>query len=121
MGEAFGHPQQAFVFSGEFHANVLPEGGADIAKRFAGFDDARVVDRFDGIGHNGKPGTPPAIEGATVFCCSLKQNIMAGSHLIVVGEVQEVREGMTAPLTYLAGAYHRVVPEAEFRAVAGRV
>ena len=112
---------RAVSVNGSLCVNVLPQGGADIARRFAGFDDALVVDRFDGIEHNGKHGTPPAIDGATVFCCSLKQNIVAGSHLIVVGEVQEVRDGMMAPLAYLAGAYQRVVPEDEFRAMAARV
>ena len=112
---------RAVAVNGSLCVNVLPQDRADIARRFAGFDDAQVGDRFDGIEHNGMRGTPPAIDGAAVFCCSLKQNIVAGSHLIVVGEVQEVRDGMTAPLTYLAGAYHRVVPEAEFRALAARV
>ena len=31
VSKAFGNPQHAFVFSGEFHANVLPEGGRTAA------------------------------------------------------------------------------------------
>lgn len=109
---------RAVAVNGTLCVNVLPQGGADIAKRFAGFDDALVDDRFDGIDCYGKRGLPPAIDGATVFFCSLKQNILAGSHLIVVGDVQEVRDGMNEPLAYLAGAFQRVVPEAEFREAA---
>ena len=105
---------RAVAVNGSLCVNVLPQGGADIAKRFAGFDDALVSDRFDGIEHFGKRGTPPAINGATAFYCSLKQNIVAGSHLILVGEVHEVRDGMNEPLAYLAGAFHRVVPAPEF-------
>ena len=105
---------RAVAVNGTLCVNVLPQGGADIARRFAGFDDEMVGDRFDGIDINGQRGLPPAIDGATIFCCSLKQNIVAGSHLILVGEVQEVRDGMNDPLAYLAGAFHRVVPEAEF-------
>ena len=104
---------RAVAVNGALCVNVLPQGGADIARRFAGYDDALVGDRFDGIDCYGKRGEPPAIDGATVFCCSLKQNISAGSHLIVVGEVQEVRDGMNEPLAYLAGAFHRVVPASE--------
>ena len=104
---------RAVAVNGSLCVNVLPQGRADIARRFAGLDDALVVDRFDGIEHNEKRGTPPIIDGATVFCCSLKQNIVAGSHLIVVGEVQEVRDGMNEPLAYLAGAFHKVVPTSE--------
>ena len=105
---------RAVAVNGTLCVNVLPQGGADIARRFAGFDDAQVGDRFDGIDTYGKRGMPPAIDGATVFCCSLKQNIVAGSHRIVVGEVQEVRDGMNEPLAYFAGAFHRVVPTSEF-------
>ena len=105
---------RAVAVNGTLCVNVLPQGGANIARRFAGFDDALVDDRFDGIDTYGRRGLPPAIDGATIFCCSLKQNIVAGSHLILVGEVEEVRDGMNEPLTYMAGAYHRVVPEAEF-------
>ena len=104
---------RAVVVNGALNVNVLPQGSADIARRFAGLDDARIGDRFDGIDTIGKRGVPPAIDGATVFCCALKQSLVAGSHLIVVGEVQEVRDGMIEPLAYLSGAYHRVVPAAE--------
>lgn len=112
---------RAVAANGVLSVNVLPQDGADIARRFAGFDDALVGDRFDGIDCCGMLGVPPAIDGATVFRCSLRQNIVAGSHLIVVAEVQEVSVGITAPLTYLAGAFHRVVPEAEFCAVAALI
>ena len=101
---------RAVAVNGTLCVNVLPQSGADIARRFAGFDDALVGDRFDGIDTYGKRGTPPTIDGATVFFCSLTQNIVVGSHLIVVGVVHEVRDGMNEPLAYLAGAFHTVVP-----------
>ena len=104
---------RAVALNGALCVNVLPQGGADIARRFAGFDDTVVGDRFDGIATCERQGVPPAIDGATIFCCTLKQNIVAGSHLILIGEVQEVRDGMNEPLAYLAGAFHRVVPEPE--------
>lgn len=100
--------------NGTMCVNVLPQSSAHIAKRFAGHDDAVVGDRFDGIDHRGPRGEPPTIDGATVFFCSLTQNIVAGSHVIMVGEVQNVRDGMTEPLAYLGGAFHRVVVANEF-------
>jgi len=105
---------RAVATDGTLCVNVLPQGSASIARRFAGLDDALVDDRFDGIDTCGRRGLPPALDGATIFCCSLKQNIAAGSHLILEGQVDEVRDGMNEPLAYLAGAYHRVVPEVEF-------
>ncbi len=101
---------QAVDQNARFCVNVLPQGNQAIANRFAGLDDARISDRFSGIECYGDPGTPPALDGATVFSCEVAQTSLVGSHLVVMGTVQMVRAGHGAPLTYLDGAYHRVVP-----------
>jgi len=92
-----------------FCVNVLPQARADIAERFAGRDDARVGDRFDGIDHDIQGGWP-MIAGATAFLCRLQECLDFGSHGIFVGNVTAVRQGAPAPLAYLDGAYHKVVP-----------
>jgi len=95
--------------NGAFCVNVLPRARADVANRFAGCDDHRVADRFDGIDCEGDL---PAIDGATAFLCELTERLDSGTHAVLVGRVTRVRPGTPEPLTYLNGAYHRVVPQA---------
>ena len=93
-----------------FCVNVLSECSTDIADRFAGRHDEWISDRFSGIKSFGAPGTAPVIAGATAFLCDVQQIMRSGSHLIFVGHVKKVLDGVAAPLTYREGVYHRVVP-----------
>ena len=93
-----------------FCVNLLSQNHIAIANRFAGMDDARVSDRFSGIDHYGARGVSPALNAATVFSCKTEQLIASGSHLVVIGQVTAVRAGDPAPLTYLNGGYHALVP-----------
>ncbi len=103
-----------------FCVNVLPRSRQDIADRFAGLHDARVMDRFDGIDCDPDPTRAPAITGATAFHCALRESIEFGTHRIFIGQVVEVREGASDPLAYLNGAYHRVVPQPTRRPMPNR-
>lgn len=98
--------------NGVFCVNVLPRTRQDIADRFAGCDDAHIVDRFDGI--EGPPSNCPAplIAGATAFHCELRESLEFGSHRIFIGHVVQAWEGTAEPLAYLNGGYHCVVPQA---------
>ncbi len=91
--------------------NVLPAESCAIADRFAGRDDHWLDDRFSGIECFGRPGTAPQIDGATIFAGRVEQSVLSGSHRIFIVRLDTVREGMDQPLTYLDGAYHRVVPD----------
>lgn len=108
------HSRIAGVVQGNkrFCVNVLPEGLSEIADRFAGRHDGVVTDRFDGIELFAPRGAAPMIDGATAFQCEVEQVIRSGSHVIVLGHVQEVLDGAAPPLAYREGAYHRVVPHA---------
>ncbi|MGB3314765.1 MAG: flavin reductase family protein [Albidovulum sp.] len=103
---------QAVEENGLLCVNVLPAESRAIADRFAGKDDAWLEDRFSGIDCFGRPGAAPQIDGATIFSGTVEQSVLSGSHRIFIIRVNTVREGMDQPLTYLDGAYHRVVPEA---------
>ena len=97
-----------------FCVNVLPQPREDIAQRFAGCHDTDVADRFDGVEgvvHEAVNKGGPAFAGATTFSCILEKTVDFGSHRIFIGHVVQVREGSPAPLAYLNGAYHRVVPQ----------
>ena len=98
--------------NGRFCVNVLPEGFADVADRFAGRHDQIVPDRFDGIEMFAPRGEAPVIDGATAFQCSLQQVVRSGSHVIILGHVKHVLDGAAPPLAYREGAYHRVVRHA---------
>ena len=91
--------------------NVLPQHRHDLANRFAGREDHLVEDRFSGVEYYGVRGAAPQIDGATIFSGLVEQIVPAGSHSIFICQVQSVRDGCAAPLTYLDGTYHCVVPQ----------
>ena len=95
-----------------FCVNVLPQWRQDVADRFAGWHDDAVADRFEGIDCAPGAGPAPAIAGATGLSCDLRKTVDFGTHRIFIGHVVGVWEGAPEPLTYLNGAYHRVVPHA---------
>ena len=102
---------EAVAANGALCVNVLPQDRPDLANRFAGRDDHRISDRFQGVALTGTPGAAPQIDGATVFAGVVEQAVTVGSHSIFICRVQSVRQGRAAPLTYLDGAYHNVVPQ----------
>ena len=102
---------EAVAANGNLCINVLPQDRPDLANRFAGRDDHLVQDRFSGVDYYGVRGVAPELDGATIFSGLVDQIIPAGSHSIVICHVQSVRDGCAAPLAYLDGSYHRVVPQ----------
>jgi flavin reductase (DIM6/NTAB) family NADH-FMN oxidoreductase RutF len=101
----------AVTANGKLCVNVLPQDRHDLANRFSGRDDHQIKDRFLGVDYFGDQGVAPEIQGATIFSGSVEQIVAAGSHSIFICQVLNVREGAAAPLTYLDGNYHSVVPQ----------
>ncbi len=99
----------AVAGNGCFHVNLLPQTHRHVADRFAGCHDAHVSDRFEDIDCFPMNATP-AISGATVFCCSVHESLVAATHQVFFGTVSDVFHGGAKPLTYLDGAYHRTIP-----------
>jgi len=97
--------------NGVFTVNVLPEGNEAIAKRFAGMDDDKVEDRFDGIEIT--DAVVPEIIGSTVFRCQLDQLVPSGSHAIAIGLVEASTIVEKSPLTYCNGDYHSLQKKTE--------
>lgn len=98
-----------------FNVNVLPDGKAELADRFAGMHDKRIADRFEGMAGievevEIEGDSVPAFTGATVFKCQTENSILSGTHNIVIGNVVSASLGSKQPLTYLDGAYQQVVP-----------
>jgi flavin reductase (DIM6/NTAB) family NADH-FMN oxidoreductase RutF len=92
----------------DFCVNVLPEGAKHIADRFAGFDDAQLANRFEGIDLTDSNGPSPVISGATAFICKLEDTLSSGSHVICIGKVTETHAGNFTPLIYMDRKYKRI-------------
>jgi len=98
----------AVAENGCFNVNILHQDQRQIAKRFAGDDDATIVDRFDSIGCSAA--NVPEIDGAMVLCCQTQSIVPSTSHNIFIGHVHNVKNHSLSPLTYLNGDFHQLVP-----------
>jgi flavin reductase (DIM6/NTAB) family NADH-FMN oxidoreductase RutF len=85
-----------------FCVNVLQAGATALADRFAGRGDP--LDRFAGV-RLIADALPRLAEAAASFSCHLIDTVDAGSHVIVVGHVADVRTVAEPPLAYLDGEY----------------
>lgn len=95
--------------NGAFCVNVLDDSAGPLAERFAGRLAPVGGDRFAGVELVTGPGRPAVFAGASAaFGCRLVRSLAAGSHLIAVGEVLEVRAGDGRPLAYLDGRHASV-------------
>lgn len=96
----------AFVSASHFLVNVLAEGQADVARRFA----RSGVDRFAAGDTRpcelGLPGVPYA---CARLACSLFQVIDVGDHSILVGRVHSVHTGDDVALAYCDRSFARLV------------
>jgi flavin reductase len=89
-----------------FCLNVLSDSAGDLAERFAGRGPGGAVDRFAGVKLVAGPGRPAVLAAAaSAFSCRRVDSLACGSHLIVVGEVHDVRAGTARPLAYFDGNY----------------
>jgi flavin reductase (DIM6/NTAB) family NADH-FMN oxidoreductase RutF len=89
--------------SGAFAVHILAEGQADLSTRFA----SHGIDKFAGLSyHIGTLGAP-ILDGVLGHLeCSLVQEIPAGDHSILIGQVETgtVTDGQR-PLLYYTGRY----------------
>ncbi|WP_067934368.1 flavin reductase family protein [Alicyclobacillus kakegawensis] len=94
--------------SGGFAVHILAEDQSTLSARFASHD----ADKFAGLQcETGLHGTP-ILSGALAHLeCSLVQEVSAGDHCILIGQVEhgEVDEGK-APLIYYTGHYRQLLP-----------
>lgn len=95
--------------------NVLGVSHKELAMRFAGLDGVEETDRFNDAdfwttAHTGAP----LLKNALVsFDCSVESILDAGSHGIVIGNIEAVRmdgEEITDPLCYLDGKWMTMAP-----------
>ncbi|MEM7440290.1 MAG: flavin reductase family protein [Pseudomonadota bacterium] len=94
--------------NGRFCVNILPHGATALADRFAGRDDDVLTNRFTDVQLQDEDGV--GLAGATVLRCSIDSVQRAATHLVCIGNVDEVVGASEDPLTWYDGAYHRVIP-----------
>jgi flavin reductase len=106
--------------SGILCVNVLAEGDATLAARFASSNDRER--RFEGCAWESLMTGAPALEGALAsFDCEIKHEMPVHSHTVFIAEVKAVRlsENELAPLIYVDGRYERLGAAAGYGAAGG--
>ncbi|MGR8933133.1 MAG: flavin reductase family protein [Gammaproteobacteria bacterium] len=93
--------------SGVFAVNILGAGQTAVSNMFAGGGDHH--ERFASVAWElGEGGAPLLTESMASLSCKVVEKIAAGTHWIVIGEVQQtvLREG--EPLLYYKGGYRHL-------------
>jgi 3-hydroxy-9,10-secoandrosta-1,3,5(10)-triene-9,17-dione monooxygenase reductase component len=86
-----------------FGVSVLHQGQEEIARGFA--TKAPVAEKWEGVEWTDRGGIP-AIDGALVWlACDLRDVVSAGDHVIVTGEVTDLRSAEGTPLLFHRGEY----------------
>lgn len=101
--------------SGIFAVNLLTVAHQALADHFGGRTDTFGPDRFVQAAWTvGRTGAPLLADAAASFDCRLVEAVPAGTHSILIGEVEAVGFGSEAPrLVYENHGYGRLVPLAE--------
>jgi 3-hydroxy-9,10-secoandrosta-1,3,5(10)-triene-9,17-dione monooxygenase reductase component len=86
-----------------FSANLLSNGQASLASRFA----AAGMDRFQGVPWHRSDFGPPLLEGVLgVLLCQFREALEAGDHQLILAEVKELRWAGGEPLVHWRRAFH---------------
>lgn len=104
---------RAIAAARSFCVNLLHEGQAETARRFAGMTGNGEVDRFAGMawrpGHTGAPVLDDALAS---FDCRVHAILDSGSHGIIIGDVVAIRRIENAaptPLFYADGQFTTII------------
>jgi flavin reductase (DIM6/NTAB) family NADH-FMN oxidoreductase RutF len=92
---------------GRFAVNILGSDHESVSRRFA----TTRLDKFDGVPFTLGVLGVPLIEGALAQLeCHTVSRHVEGDHTILVGRVEEARNGAGEPLLYYRGKYGRLAP-----------
>jgi flavin reductase (DIM6/NTAB) family NADH-FMN oxidoreductase RutF len=90
-----------------FAVNVLTAEQQAVSNAFAG--GLSQPERFDSvIWHNGEDGEPLLTQALVTLSCRLVNQVQAGSHWVVIGEVLRVDCRDAEPLLYYSGGYRQL-------------
>ncbi|MCX7098221.1 MAG: flavin reductase family protein [Methylococcales bacterium] len=90
-----------------FAVNVLKSGQQDLSNQFAG--GASQQQRFENTDWGvGLTGAPILNDTLMSLDCKVVEQVQAGTHWIIIGEVQEAVCRSGEPLLYYSGAYRQL-------------
>jgi flavin reductase (DIM6/NTAB) family NADH-FMN oxidoreductase RutF len=90
-----------------FAVNILSAEQQAVSNEFAG--GSSQADRFANVAwETGEHGAPLLTAALVSLECKVVQQVLAGSHWIVIGEVQSVVCRSGDPLLYYSGAYRQL-------------
>jgi flavin reductase (DIM6/NTAB) family NADH-FMN oxidoreductase RutF len=90
-----------------FAVNVLTSDQQDISNQFAGGSNQQL--RFENTDWKaGVTGAPILNESLMSLDCKVVEKVLAGTHWIIIGEVQECVCRSGEPLLYFCGAYRQL-------------
>jgi len=99
----------ALLESRHFAVNILTSDQQDVSNQFAG--SSTQAERFVSVDwENGDNGAPLLSRALACLECKVVQQIQAGTHWIVIGEVEKVICRSGEPLLYYNGAYRQLSP-----------
>ena len=88
----------------QFAVNILGSEQQDVSNQFAG--GSSQEERFAAVAwETGENGAPVLTEALASLECKVVDQVLAGTHWIVIGEVQKVVCRSGEPLLYYNGAY----------------
>ncbi len=87
-----------------FAVNILKSDQQEISNQFAG--GASQEQRFANVKwHEGETGSPVIDDALASIECTVVEQVLAGTHWVIIGEVQKVECRSGEPLMYYNSAY----------------
>jgi DNA-binding GntR family transcriptional regulator len=94
---------RAIATAGAFGVNILGEDGGELAMRFA----SKGGDKFAGVGLLDAR-QPLLADALAHLVCRVTEQVVAGTHVVFVAEVEEARAQPGSPLAYFRGKFGRL-------------
>lgn len=90
-----------------FAINILKADQQEVSNQFAG--GASQEERFANVKwHKGETGSPVIDDALASIECTVVEQVLAGTHWVVIGEVQNVQCRSGEPLMYYNSAYREL-------------
>ena len=96
-----GRMHDAISTTGRYGVNVLPEGGKDLSRHFAGRPAADAVPGCEIV-----QGLPRLAGCVAFFACELIRTVDVSDHTLFIAEVSTCDYSDTLPLVFFSSRYH---------------
>ena len=97
----------AILENKKFAVNILTSAQEQVSNQFAG--GTSMDERFKNVPwHKGESGVPVLDESLAIMECTVVHQFKAGTHWVVIGEIQYNQCNTAEPLLYFNSAYNKV-------------